>query len=145
MRPSRSRALVLAIIGCGTPALARASDFSVLLHFLYGVCTLVALLLALAAYLSARAFRSEIARALIWGCWSALVLTPLSVQGGNGTLSGTPLLAFAFLMLGSDPAYAAAAVRILLVSAPVCTVALWFIQRLWADAGEQDKQTGGDA
>lgn len=145
MLPSRSRASILAIIATSTPAFAHASNFNVLLHFLYGVCGLVAAVLALAAHHSARAVESRFARALIWGCWSALVLTPLSVPGGNGTLSGTPLLAFTSLIFGADPVYAVAAVKLSLVSAPVCTLVLWQILRLWAAAGEKDKRTGSDA
>ncbi len=145
MLPARNCAPILAIIACSTPAFAHASNFNVLLYFLYGVCVLVAAVLAVAAYHSARALESGFARALVWGCWSALVLTPLSVQGGNGTLSGTPLLAFTSLIFGSDPVYAVTAIKISLVSAPICTLVLWQIQRLWAAAKEKDKQTEGDA
>ena len=140
----RNHAAVLAILACGAPGLAHASNFSVLLYFLYGVSALLALLLAIVAYHSARGVQSRLARGVIWGSWAALVLSPLSVQGGNGTLSGTPILAFTSLMFGSDPAYAVAALKILLVSIPVCSVALWQIQRMWAAAADKDKPAGGD-
>ncbi len=132
--------LALAALACSTPGFAQASDFSVLLYLLYGLCVLVALPLTLAAYFSARACQSRFARALIWGGWSALVLTPLSIEGGNGTLTGTPLLVFTSSIFGSDPAYAAPAIKVLLIALPVWTLALWQIQRMWAAAAADDKQ-----
>lgn len=144
MIATRNRTVWLALLACVTPSLAQASNFSVLLYFLYGVCAVVALLLALLAYHSARAVQSRAARAFIWGLWAALVLTPLSVEGGNGTLAGTPLLAFASIIFGADPVYITTAFKVLLVSAPVCTVIIWWVQRLWTSAAEQDEQAGGD-
>jgi hypothetical protein len=145
MLRARNLSRWLAIMVCCTPALAHASDFSVLLYFLYGICAVVALGLWFVARHSARAVRSPLARAAIWGTWSALVLTPLSVHGGNGTLTGTPMLALASMIFGADPAYIAGALKALVVSVPACTAVIWLGHRFVLADAPQDKGTDGDA
>jgi hypothetical protein len=111
----------------------------VLLYALYAICAIAVVALGFAAWLAGRAFPSMPARALAWGLWLALVFTPMSAAGGNGTLAGTPILAFATLLLGGDPAYALAALSTLLVSAPICIGLAWFVLRQWKVAGEEDE------
>jgi len=144
MLRARNLSPVFAVIACSTSALAHASDFSVLLYFLYGLCAAIALGLGLIAYHSARAARSQLSRAAIWGSWAALVLTPLSVKGGNGTLSGTPLLALASLIFDADPVYMLGALKVLAVSVPVCTAVVWLAQRFLLTGARQDNGADGD-
>lgn len=126
------RLAIAAIIAACAPMPAQASDFSVLLYFLYGLCAVAALVSGLLVRLIARTVASPVVRSLLWGAWCGLFLTPTSIAGGNGTLEGPPVLAFASLMLGGDPAYAKSASVIWLLSVPVWSVVIALIRRLSA-------------
>ena len=101
------------------PSQAVASDFSGLMYVAYAVTALVALPIGLTAYFLTKGVRSIATRALVWGLFLALVATPLSTDGGNGTSSGPPLLDILIVGFGADPQYGVAALKALVVSIPV--------------------------
>lgn len=112
------------------PNLALASDFSGLLFIAYGITAIVALIIGLIAHFAIKGVKSIAIRAIVWGTFMALVFTPLSIDGGNGTSHGPPLLNMLAVVFGADPAYGIGALKVLAISAPVCTgVVAWL---LWA-------------
>jgi ABC-type branched-subunit amino acid transport system permease subunit len=113
--------LVATAIGLAlAPSQLMASDFSGLMYVAYAVTGITALLIGLVAYFLTKDVRSIAIRASVWGFFIALVCTPLSTDGGNGRSSGPPLLDILLLGFGADPQYGVAALRALLVSAPIC-------------------------
>ena len=123
------------------PGQVAASDFSGLMNLAYAVTALVALALVLAAYFLTKDVQSIALRSLVWGFLIALVATPLSTDGGNGTSSGPPLLDILTVGFGADPHYGVAALRALLVSVPVCVgfVALLLWARPRPDDASDDR------
>ena len=118
--PRMTRLVATAIGLALAPSQLMASDFSGLMYVAYAVTGITALLIGLVAYFLTKDVRSIAIRALVWGFFIALVCTPLSTDGGNGRSSGPPLLDILLLGFGADPQYGVAALRALLVSAPIC-------------------------
>lgn len=137
MLSAQRRAGLALIAGLALPTWAHASNFGVLLFVAYGLCAVAGLVLGFIAYHLANSFQSPWARACVWGAWAALMFTPMSTHGGNGTLQGSPILALVFLLFGGDPVYGAAALKALLVSMPLCTAVLWVFLR------QSKKPSGG--
>lgn len=129
--PSRMTCLVALASGLAlAPSQAEASDFSGLMYLAYAITALVALPIGLAAHFLTKDVKSIAIRALVWGFFIALVGTPLSTDGGNGTSSGPPLLDILTVGLGADPQYGVAALRALVVSVPICVGIVALL--LWA-------------
>lgn len=112
------------------PGIAQASDFSVLMAALWMATAVVGFALVGLAWGLLRRERRIWVRALAWGPVLALVLTPLQLDGGNGSLDGPPLLAFVGAGVGADEAYVAGALRALAIAVPawilgVALLLLW--------------------
>ena len=88
-------------------------------------------------------------RGVVWGSCAALVLMPLTIDGGNGTSTGPPLSNFIWVLFDGDPVYARDSIRPLLIGAVVASAVLTVVFHFWpalsrAIEGPADDADGQD-
>lgn len=128
LRYAKAATFVALIAGSGS---AIASDFSPLLYFFYALWAVIGVALGALSYVITKGDKGVAFRACVWGIYIAVVFTPVSTHGGNGTSKSVALLDILVSLLGGDSAYALGALWALLFSIPGCIGIVALMLWIW--------------